>query len=308
MRKPSATDRQEIIAALSAPMPSISPKYFYDQRGSELFEAITRVPEYYLTRTESEILATHAEAITAELPPRATIIEPGAGNCEKAGKLCRWLRPQCFVAVDISAEFIAGAARRLQYCFPEVTVHSLVADIDEDVRLPPYVPTEKRVVFYPGSSIGNFDPADALALLRRMRSMLNEDGALLCGVDLVKDVAVLEAAYNDAAGVTAEFNLNALAHLNRLVGSDFATGDWRHLAFFNARNSRIEMHLEARRSCIVRWPGGERHFSHGERIHTENSYKYAADGFASLLDAAGFHRTSCWTDPARWFAVFLARA
>jgi len=298
----------EILAALLAPKARISPKYFYDQRGSELFERITRLPEYYLTRTEAAIFAAHAKDIAAQLPPEATIIEPGAGNCEKAGKLCRLLRPQCFVAVDISAEFIADSARRLQYCFPEVTVHALVADLNDEIRLPAYVPTENRLVFYPGSSIGNFDREPALALLRRMRRLLREDGALLCGVDLVKDAAVLEAAYADPAGVTAEFNLNALNHLNRLVGSDFDLANWQHRAFFNREQSRIEMHLEAAEACAVRWPGGERRFALGERIHTENSYKYEPAGFAELLAEAGFRHSQWWTDPLRWFGVFLARA
>jgi L-histidine N-alpha-methyltransferase len=162
-------------------------------------------------------------------------------------------------------------------------------------------------VFYPGSSIGNFDPPQAQALLSRMRALLQDDGALLIGVDLVKDSAVLHAAYDDAAGITADFNLNVLNHLNRLIGSDFDVTQWQHLAFFNAEQSRIEMHLQARVDLVVRWPGASRAFARGERIHTENSYKYRVDDFINLLHRAGLPHTQVWTDEKRWFAVLLAR-
>lgn len=297
----------EIIAGLCAAQASISPKYFYDGEGSALFERITRLPEYYPTRTEGMIMATHGRDIGDRVAVGATVIELGAGNCEKARALCTLLQPTCFVAVDISADFLHEAVAALRSAFPGLDIRTLVADLNDEIVLPADVPAEQRLVFYPGSSIGNFDPDAALALLERIRRLSGDAGALLIGVDLIKDEAVLEAAYNDSAGVTAAFNLNALTHLNRLIGADFDLRDWRHRAFFNRTQSRVEMHLEASRDARVCWTGGERYFHRGERIHTENSYKYSVEGFTELLEQAGFKHTSCWTDPRQWFAVFLAR-
>jgi dimethylhistidine N-methyltransferase len=301
------SSQAEIKNALSAPRASIAPQYFYDARGSELFERITRLPEYYLTRTEAAILSEHADDIEKRLPSPLTLIELGAGNCEKARALCKLLRPSAFVAVDISAEFILDAVAGLRASFPEIDVRAVVGDLNCDIELPSDLPCERRLVFYPGSSIGNFEPTPALALLRRVRGLLPQGGALLGGVDLVKDRGVLEAAYDDAAGVTAQFNLNALLHLNRLIGSDFDPAHWQHVAYFNDEQSRIEMHLEAAVDTTVRWNGGERFFQRGERIHTENSYKYQIEDFSWLLSEAGFKEQLFWTDPNRWFAVFLAR-
>ena len=190
---------------------------------------------------------------------------------------------------------------------PAVQVRAVVADLTLDLVLPDDVPWDRRVVFYPGSSIGNYDPPQALQLLQRMRALLGSDGALLLGVDLLKPTRVLEAAYDDAAGVTAAFNRNILRHVNRLIGSDFDEDDWTHKAFFNADEKRIEMHLQARTAVRVRWPGGGRVFQAGERIHTENSYKYALDVFTALLERAGFAQVQAWTDAQGWFAVVLAR-
>jgi dimethylhistidine N-methyltransferase len=285
----------------------VAPKYFYDAIGSALFEQITRVPEYYPTRTEATIMTTHGPAIAHAIGAGATVIELGAGNCEKAISLCELVAPKCFVAVDISSDFLHAAAVGLRAALPQVDVRVVAADLTSEIAMPADLPLQHRLVFYPGSSIGNFDPPQALALLSRMRRMAEDDGALLIGVDLVKDVAVLHAAYNDAAGVTAAFNLNILSHINQLIGSDFDMGHWRHNAFFNSAQSRIEMHLEAAVDTVVRWSGGERHFTGGERIHTENSYKYRVEDFIQLLDNAGFHRTQVWTDARNWFAVILAR-
>jgi dimethylhistidine N-methyltransferase len=303
----TASSHADLRAALCARQASISPKYFYDQQGSALFERITALPEYYPTRTEASILQQHGAAIKASIPAQAVVIELGAGSCEKARGLCALLQPRCFVAVDISGDFLLEAAAGLRRAMPELDVRVVVADLFDQIRLPDDLPPGHRLAFYPGSSIGNFDPDTALALLQRIRSLLGDDGALLIGVDLVKDTAVLDAAYNDAAGVTAAFNLNALNHVNRLIGSDFHDQDWRHQAFFNGDASRIEMHLEARQEVQVRWSGGQRHFHQGERIHTENSYKYTLQSFADLLVRAGFQAPAAWTDPKQWFAVFLAR-
>ena len=295
----------EITEGLARTPASISPKYFYDARGSQIFEEITRLPEYYPTRTEHEIMRLHGADIARRVGPGRTVIELGAGNCEKARGLCEAIGAARFVAVDISAEFLQQSVARLRAEMPALQVSAFAADITREIELPAEVARAHRLVYYPGSSIGNFDQPEASALLTRMRHMLDDDGALLIGVDLRKDITVLEAAYDDAAGVTAAFNLNALTHINRLIGSDFELAHWKHVAFYNRAASRIEMHLEARVDAGVRWPGGGRQFARGERIHTENSYKYDIEGFAQLLDAAGFHRTVAWTDPQRRFAVVL---
>ncbi len=303
----SAKDRREIIDGLLQVPARIAPKYFYDVRGSALFEEITRLAEYYPTRTEAAVMQAHGTDMLQRVGAGGTVIEFGAGSCEKARGLCRLLRPQRFVAVDISAEFLHDAVERMRGEFPGLEVLPLVADLSGVVELPAGLPREKRLLFYPGSSIGNFDPPQALALLTRFRGLMDADGALLIGIDLVKDIAVLEAAYDDAAGVTAAFNLNVLDHLNRLIGSDFEPAGWRHVAFYNAAASRIEMHLEALAATRVSWPGGQRQFIAGERIHTENSYKYRRADFFELLARAGFSRSDAWTDPRDWFAVVLAR-
>jgi L-histidine Nalpha-methyltransferase len=297
---------QEITEGLSHAQASISPKYFYDTRGSAIFEEITRLPEYYPTRVERAIMQRHAGEIAQKVGPGRTVIELGAGNCEKARGLCESIRAARFVAVDISEKFLLEAVAKLRAKLPGLDARAVAADLTREIVLPDDLPMKHRMLFYPGSSIGNFDPPQALGLLQRMRHMLQDDGALLIGVDLRKDVAVLEAAYDDAAGVTAAFNLNALSHLNRIVGSDFDLPGWRHRAFFNHKDSRIEMHLESLADCEVHWHGGSRRFRRGERIHTENSYKYDIEGFAKLLDQAGFHKTVAWTDERRWFAVVLA--
>lgn len=298
---------QEITDDLLRSPARISPKYFYDEAGSRLFDAITQLPEYYPTRTERAILQSCGADMARSIGAVGTLIEPGAGSCEKAALLCELLEPQCFVGVDISADYLAGAVQRLGARFPCMDVRALGGDITRGIALPADLPGGPRLVFYPGSSIGNFDPEQALALLRQMRALAGDDGGVLIGIDLPKDAAVLEAAYDDAQGVTAQFNRNVLLHLNRLIGSDFSEGDWLHRAFFNQEESRIEMHLEAAAPTTVRWPGGERAFAQGERIHTENSYKYPLARFRQFLAQAGFSRAQAWTDAQDWFAVIHAK-
>ena len=297
----------EIIEGLSRTPARISPKYFYDERGSKLFEAITQLPEYYPTRTEHAILEHSGPEIARAVGSGCTLIEPGAGSCAKAAVLCGLIAPRCFVGVDISADYLSEAVQRLGARFPAMDARALGGDITRGIHLPDDLPAAPRLVFYPGSSIGNFDPPGALGLLRQMRTLARDDGGLLIGIDLPKDVAVLEAAYDDAQGVTAQFNRNVLAHLNRLIGSDFEPDDWRHRAFFNPEESRIEMHLEACAPVDVRWQGGGRTFAAGERIHTENSYKYPLDRFCDLLAQAGFARARAWQDARGWFAVVHAQ-
>ncbi len=298
----------ELAAGLGQTQARISPKYFYDSLGSKLFEAICQLDEYYPTRAETRIVADNAEAIRAAAGTGVTLIDLGAGNCAKAARLFSVLAPRQYVPVDISTAFLHAAVAKLQAEHPSIPMHAVALDFSESLALPSQVKTGGRLFFYPGSSIGNFTPLQAAQMLRRMRAAAGPDGAVLIGVDLVKDHATLQTAYDDALGVTAAFNLNALRHVNALLGSDFNIREWQHRALFNAEQSRIEMHLEARRGVTVSWPGGGRAFAAGERIHTENSYKYTERSFLDLLRQSGFGDATCWTDADNAFLVCHARA
>jgi dimethylhistidine N-methyltransferase len=298
----------ELAAGLQARNAIISPKYFYDGIGSLLFEAICELPEYYPSRTETGIFSRHISEMAQVIGSASTLIDLGAGNCAKAARLFSQLHPQQYVPVDISAGHLEDAVLRLQQRFPHIEMTAVALDFSVSWQLPDEVRADKRLFFYPGSSIGNFDTEHALHFLRQLRAACNTDGGILIGVDLIKDSALLDAAYDDALGVTAAFNLNALRHINRLLGSDFEVRDWQHLAFFNPQLSRVEMHLQARQDICVRWPSGERQFAKGERIHTENSYKYTVPSFLALLEQAGFGHARHWSDPANWFSVIHARA
>ena len=304
---------QELLLGLSAPQAYTSPKYLYDALGSRLFEAITELPEYDLTRTEAQLMQLHSASMAAELPRGACWIDLGAGNCEKAGRLLGPMGAGRYVAVDISVDFVRQALDVLQRQHPGLPMAGLGVDFSGGLQLPAELaldPAQPRVLFYPGSSIGNFTPEQALDFLRNLHAGCGSatGSGLLIGVDLLKDPAELEAAYDDALGVTAAFDLNLLLHINRLVGSNFAVHDWRHLSRFNAVQSRVEMHLQARQAVTVQWPGGQRQFAAGETIHTENACKWTVPDFAALLRAAGFAKTQAWTDPAERFAVFWAQA
>jgi len=299
-------DRLALDRGLRAPSASIAPKHFYDRLGSALFTAICELPEYYPTRTEAGILAEAREEIAARVGRGGTLIDLGAGDCGKAARLFGSLDPGQYVAVDISASFVADALLQLQRLHPRLDLIGLGLDFTAEVWLPEAVRPERRVFFYPGSSIGNFTPDEAVGFLSRIREHTDPLGGLLIGVDLAKPRAVVEPAYDDALGVTAAFNLNVLLNVNRRLGTDFRLADWRHVAFLNEGDSRIEMHLEAREAVSVRWPGGERRFGRGERIHTENSYKYTLPGFEAVLRRAGFVPGARWTDPAGWFAMVHA--
>jgi dimethylhistidine N-methyltransferase len=300
------SERAAARAALLAEPASVSPKFLYDKLGSVLFEAITELPEYYPTRTEAAIFASHAAAMARHIGTGATLIDLGAGNCAKASRLFPLLEPARYVAVDISVEFLRDALRRLQREHPTLDMVGLGMDFSRTLELPPEARGERPVFFYPGSSIGNFADEEAVALLRRIRAQAG-GGGLLIGVDLVKPAEVLVPAYDDALGVTAAFNRNLLPHLNRRIGTDFRLPDWQHVARFDTELSRIEMHLQAVRELDVRWPGHSRHFAAGERIHTESSYKYTVASFEALLRESGFRQMRHWTDPQGWFAVFWAQ-
>ena len=307
--RPGPEPAAEAAAALAARPARVPPKFFYDALGSRLFDAITELPEYYPTRTEAAIFAAHrddiAAAVHAAVGAGATMFDLGAGNCGKAEALFDAFAPARYVAVDISVRYLHDTLQRLQQRHPHLDIVGVGLDFSAELALPAELLGAPALLFYPGSSIGNFAPAEALRLLREVRSAAG-GGALLIGVDLVKPIDRLQAAYDDALGVTAAFNLNLLLHLNRLLGADFDVRDWRHAAFFDPRASRIEMHLEARRALTVRWRGGERRFAAGERIHTEDSYKWTLGGFDALLREAGFGDLRAWTDDAGGFAVMLA--
>lgn len=300
--------RAELSNGLLAPRAFTSAKYLYDALGSKLFAAICELPEYYPTRTEAGIFDTHLAAIARSAGSGATLIDLGAGNCAKAARLFDALQPAQYVPVDISVDFLREAVADLRCRFPQIDIAALGMDFSASLDLPEVVRREKRLFFYPGSSIGNFTPEQAVQFLQRARQACGRDGGVLIGVDLVKDSAILNAAYDDAIGLTASFNLNLLLHLNNLLGADFDPRDWRHRSFFNEEQSRIEMYLEARRDVEVKWPHGKRGFSQGQRIHTENSYKYTPERFVGLLEKAGFGDARTWTDERGWFLICHAHA
>jgi dimethylhistidine N-methyltransferase len=302
-----AAIRAELLRGLNAPTPYIAPKFLYDALGSRLFDAITELPEYYPTRTETAIVQAFGDTMARAIGPVQTLIDLGAGSCAKALRVLPLLRPARYVAVDISVEFLRDSLRQVQHRHPALDITGVGLDFSSALALPAHCVQGRPVFFYAGSSIGNFTPAQAVVFLAGVREQAR-GGGLLIGVDLVKSSELLVPAYDDALGVTAAFNLNLLLHLNRLVGSNFALRDWRHVGLYNVPDSRIEMHLEARHAVAVQWPGGERRFAQGERLHTENSCKYTVAGFQALLRDAGFEPAAHWTDPKEWFAVFWAAA
>ena len=303
---------QEAAHGLLAPAALVAPKFFYNPLGSRLFDVITELQAYYPTRTEAGIFAAHAQAMAhavhAVTGPRPVMVDLGAGNCAKAARLFDTLDPRTYVAVDISVEFLRQSLATLQREHPARDLVGVGLDFSQTLALPeglPGVDDAPRLVFYPGSSIGNFSPREALSLLADMRRAAC-GGALLVGVDLLKSPQVLQAAYDDELGVTAAFNLNVLLNLNDLLGADFRVPQWQHVALFNETDSRIEMHLQAREDTVVTWPGAHRRFGAGERIHTENSYKWTPAQFTQLLRDAGFSDVQMWRDAQDAFGIFLA--
>jgi dimethylhistidine N-methyltransferase len=305
--QPPSAEQLELHEGLVARHAHIDPKFLYDALGSALFTAITQLPEYYPTRCESEIFQRHGADIARHVGPVLSMIDLGAGDCVKAERLFPSLRPRHYVPIDISADYLQAAVRRLQLSYPDLQITAIGQDFTHALALPASVPAEQRLCFYPGSSIGNLSPADAHAMLRRIRGQC-AGGGLLVGVDRVKPKQVLEPAYDDALHLTAAFNLNLLRHVNSVLDADFDVDDWRHVALFNSADSRIEMHLEALRAVRVAWPGGARAFGAGERIHTENSYKFTPQAFADLLQSAGYRDVAHWSDSRGWFSIFSARA
>jgi dimethylhistidine N-methyltransferase len=313
-RQPRASSDNEqftadLHAALSRTPKAISPKYFYDEVGSTLFERICDLPEYYPTRTELSLLRTHAADMAAQMGDQVQLVEYGAGALRKVRLLLDAIPRDSvqFVPMDISGPHLLAACDGLAADYPGLAIQPLVADFTRPHTLPPCPAGCRRVGFFPGSSIGNFTPGEADAFLRLAADEL-AGGGLLIGIDLVKDHDTLHAAYNDAAGVTAAFNMNLLQRARAELGAEFPLEDFEHLAFYNPAYRRIEMHLRASRPLVLRLGDEVYQFTEGETLHTEHSHKYTVDGFQAMAARAGFKPGKVWTDPNRWFAVLWLEA
>ncbi|MEL6063924.1 MULTISPECIES: L-histidine N(alpha)-methyltransferase [unclassified Methylobacterium] len=298
----------DVRAGLSRPQKALSPKYFYDAAGSDLFEKITRLPEYYPTRTEIGILDGRGPEIAALLPAGAALVEFGSGSTVKLRRLLRHLdKLAAYVPVDVSGEFLCAQAETLSADFPHLRVEPVVADFTRDFDLPENLAGLPRAGFFPGSTIGNFEPEEAEALLARFGRILGSGAHMIVGVDLVKDAATLETAYDDAEGVTAAFNLNLLTRINRELAGRFDLDAFAHRAVFNRQASRIEMHLVARDAQDVAVGSDTFAFAAGETIHTESSYKYTVETFRALAERAGWRWIQVWTDADGLFSVHALR-
>lgn len=296
---------EDVLAGLAGAQKSIPPKYFYDEDGCRLFEAICELPEYYLTRTELDILQSRAAEIAQFAGPDAELIEFGSGAQEKTRVLIEALRPSLYVPVDIAGDTLRAASGELANGYPWLNIMGICADYTRPLALPEFagVPIRRKVVFFPGSTIGNFTPAEALAFLKQARRAAGTGGILVIGVDLKKDKKILDAAYDDSRGVTARFNLNLLKRINRELGADFQLDRFRHKAFYDPVMGRIEMHLESLDSQRVHVAGSRFDFGAGESIHTEISCKYSMEEFRDIGRKAGFSPERFWTDSAQLFAV-----
>jgi dimethylhistidine N-methyltransferase len=295
--------REDVITGLAQPQKALPPKYFYDARGSRLFEAICRLKEYYPTRAELALTREHIGEIARFARERGTLIEYGSGASVKSALLIDALRPSAYIPVDISEDALRRAAAKLQRRFPWLKVRPVHGDFSRPLKIPVAQAKGRRVVYFPGSTIGNLTPEEAHAFLRMTRGQVGPNGAMLVGVDLKKDANVLHAAYNDARGVTAAFNLNLLARINRELGGDFRLRRFRHYAFYNPALGRIEMHLVSLVPQDVNVGDHRFSFDAGESIHTENSYKYSIYGFNALARSAGFRGEKVWLDPKGLFAL-----
>jgi dimethylhistidine N-methyltransferase len=300
--------RDDVLAGLAAPIKAIPARWFYDRRGSELFEEITRLPEYYPTRTETALLERHAPEVGAMVGAGRAVVEFGSGSSAKTPLLLRCVAPSAYVPIDISGDFLRDSARQLAEEFPGVPVLPVEADFMHPIRLPAAVAAAPKLGFFPGSTIGNLVPRTGVDLLRAMKDTLGEGSYLLIGMDRIKDVATLIRAYDDAAGVTAEFNLNLLQRINRELDGDIPVEAFRHRAIWNDDKARIEMHLEAERDLRFGVDGCAFEMKAGETIHTENSHKYGDRDSRLLLRAAGWGVVKQWTDADDQFAIVLAEA
>ncbi len=305
---PTDQFRADVLAGLSRVRKQLPPKYFYDSAGSQLFDAITELPEYYPTRTELSILRTAAGEMARRCGPRCMLVELGAGSLSKVRLLLDRLdRPAAYVPVDVSGDYLRSAAAALADDYPSLEISPIVADFTRDFSLP-FAPAARRVIYFPGSTLGNFDPPHADALLRRIARLAGPGGGLLLGIDLRKNVSVLEQAYNDLAGVTAAFNRNLLVRINREFDADFDTSSFRHVAFYDREQSRIEMHLVSTLEQRVQVGDAVFEFRAGESIHTENSYKFDVGEFAARASRCGLRLDTTWTDARDYFAVLYLTA
>ncbi len=301
-----AAERIRLIQGLRNSPATIEPKYFYDELGCTLYAAICQLDEYYPTRTERAIFQAYRSEISMAIGKGGTFVDLGAGDCCKAQGWLPFIGPQRYLAVDIAGPSLEIALANMAPDFPETEMVGLVTDFSQSLDIPEELLNGRVTLFYPGSSIGNFSPMSATRFLREIRRYTH-DGGLLIGVDAKKDKARLDAAYADALGVTAAFNLNALRHINRVIGSDFDESRWRHVGAYNATLGRIEMHLESAVEQTVTIDGQPRRFQTGERIHSESSYKYSRSEFEAMLREAGFSEITVWTDAESAFWVFYAR-
>ena len=301
--EPTSAFARDVIGDLSRAPKRLSPKYFYDATGSELFEQITVLPEYYPTRTELSILRDQGQAISTMIPAGAALVEFGAGATTKVRLLLGECRLAAYVPVDISGEFLNAQAAGLRTDYPTLAIHPVTADFTAPFELPEAVRDMPKVGFFPGSTLGNFEPGEACTFLKSARAILGKGGRMVIGVDLEKDERTLYDAYNDTAGVTARFNLNVLHRINRELGGDFDVGAFIHRAIYNRDRHRIEMHLISKKAFTAEVLGKKFSFRPGESIHTESSYKYSIERFALLARVSGWSLIESWTDEAGLFSV-----
>ncbi|KUJ84743.1 L-histidine N(alpha)-methyltransferase [Microbulbifer flavimaris] len=300
---------RDVIDGLSRPQKTLPCKYLYDEAGSQLFEEICELKDYYVTRTEAGIFAHSIKEMAEAIGPGALIIEPGAGNCEKVEPLLTQLdSPAGYMPMDISPEILLSARRRIQARLPGLKIHAGIGDFTKEMVWDelPALEAHRRVIFFPGSTIGNFDPEQASTLLHRFASRLGQGDAVLIGTDLDKDPIVLERAYNDSEQVTARFNKNLLSRINVELDADFDLSRFSHRSFYHPLRRRVEMHLVSLAAQTVRVSGEDFHFREGETIHTENSHKYTLSGFEKLLRKAGFSPLRHWSDSSDYYAIHFA--
>ncbi len=308
LEKVDPTFRADVLNGLSEPIPAIPARWFYDRRGSELFDEITRLPEYYPTRTETALLEARMPEIARLVAPACAVVEFGAGSATKTPILLREVQPRAYVPVDISGDYLRESAKVVDRDFPDMAVYPVEADFTNDVHLPPQIDGLPRLGFFPGSTIGNFVPQSATDLLRHFRTNLGTGAKLLIGMDRVKGVERLIAAYDDPKGVTAEFNLNLLRRINRELDADIPVDAFRHQARWNDMLGRIEMHLVATRDVEFTIEDRRFAFRNGQSIHTENSHKYGPRGARLMLLAGGWTPIAEWTDADEDFALILVEA
>ncbi len=301
-------EQAAILQGLKAEQKFINPKYFYNHHGSKLFEQITELDEYYPTRTERKILQSRANDIAQLIEPNSLIVEPGAGSCKKIEYLLEALHPSVYVPQDVSAEFLKQSAQRLSNEYSWLDVVPVASDFSDPIEIPERLQSLRKYAFYPGSTIGNFEPEDALNFLKQMRQLVGDNGGMIIGVDLHKDNEILHAAYNDKKGITAQFNLNTLSHINDILDADFNIKEFEHVALYNSKKQRIEMYLKSLKSSAYDVLGETVTFEKGELVHTEHSYKYTIEGIASLAQNSGFLLKHSWTDKKDLFSVNYLQA